>query len=152
MSADPPAKPMYSGTYERTLDAKNRVTIPSQWVAQGVADFQVVVSSQAESTYLVVMPPEEFAWVERRIEALEIPQAEKTRAIRAFYSSARGVTADKQGRILLPEDFCRKAGLGMEVVLAGTKSRFEIWDAGKWRAASQADQAVLSRTMEMIGL
>lgn len=143
---------MYSGSFERTLDAKNRVTIPSQWVAQGVVDFQVVLSSQPQEPYLIVMPPAEFARMEQMIQALDMPQAAKAKAIRGFYSSARAVTADKQGRIVLPEDFCKRARLVTDVVLAGTRSRFEIWDAALWKAASEADEAVLRRTMELIGL
>jgi MraZ protein len=152
MSSETPVEAIFSGTYERTLDSKNRVTIPAQWVAQGVAEFQIVPNHQPNEPFLIALPSAEFARMEARILALDKPAAEKRRAIRSFYSSARAVSADKQGRILLPDDYCTKVGLSTDVVLLGGKARFEIWDADRWRASCAADEPVLQEIAELIGL
>lgn len=152
MNTETPAEAIYSGEFPRSLDAKNRVTIPASWVSQGVVDFQVVPKTSEKDSFLVVLPPKEFAQMEAKILELDKPMDKKRIAVRAFYSSARAVAADKQGRILLPEDYCKKAGLGTEVVLVGGKSRFEIWDASRWRAASEDLSAAFQEMAEEIGL
>jgi MraZ protein len=152
MSTATTAEAIYSGTFERTLDAKNRVTIPAAWVAQGVTEFQVVPNHKVDEPFLIVLPPAEFERIESKIEALDQPAAVKRKAIRSFYSSARAVSADKQGRLLLPEDYCRKADLETEVVLLGGKSRFEIWGAKRWAAASADATPILEDIAEQIGL
>jgi MraZ protein len=152
MNANSPAEAIYSGTFERSLDSKNRVTIPASWVGQGVSEFQVVPNHKPDEPFLIVLPPGEFARMEARIEALNQPAALKRKAIRSFYSAARAVAADKQGRILLPEDYCRQAELQSDVVLLGGKSRFEIWSADRWRSASNEDRPVFQSIAEEIGL
>jgi MraZ protein len=152
MNATQPAEAIYSGTFERSLDNKNRITIPASWVNQGVSDFQVVPNHKPDEPFLIVLPPAEFARMEARIEALDQPASLKRKAIRSFYSAARAVSADKQGRILLPDDYCRIAGFAGEVVLLGGKSRFEIWSADRWRATSTEDLPVFQSIAEEIGL
>lgn len=143
---------IFSGTYERTLDAKNRVTIPSVWVDFGVTEFQVVPSSGREERYLIVMPPWEFARVEEKIMGTNWSASEKQKAIRRFYTSARMVVLDKQGRLLLPEEHCQWAGLGQEVALLGAKDRFEIWDAGRWKRSVEADEEKTAAILSEAGL
>ncbi|MCX7713846.1 MAG: hypothetical protein N2035_09345 [Chthoniobacterales bacterium] len=143
---------IFSGTYERTLDSKNRVTIPSVWVEYGVTEFQVVPSSGGGDPYLIVLPPWEFAMIEERINGTKRTESEKRLAIRAFYSAARQVILDKQGRMLLPEDYCRRAELGSEVALLGAKSRFEIWNAERWRASLNRNAGAINSILDEAGL
>jgi MraZ protein len=152
MNATQPAEAIYSGSFERTLDNKNRITIPASWVSQGVSEFQVVPNHKPDEPFLIVLPPAEFARMEAKIEALDQPASIKRKAIRSFYSAARAVSADKQGRILLPDDYCRLAGLAGEVMLLGGKSRFEIWSSDRWRAACNDDLPVFQTIADQIGL
>jgi len=151
----PPGSPVnavYSGTFERSLDAKKRVTVPAKWLDGGEQDFQVIRNPQPDSPCLIVMPPEEFAQMEGRIQGSDLPAPRKRKAIRQFYSSAHAVTSDKQGRILLPEEVCSQAGLTSEVVLVGSKSRFEVWSKQHWQAAVSEDQEAYLEAAELIGL
>lgn len=141
---------VYSGTFERSLDPKNRVTIPARWLEGEGQEFQLV--PKPNEPYLLVLPPAEFAAMEDRIEGLPISEAEKRRAIRMFYASARPVTVDKQGRILLPEEMVAKAELGSEVVLVGSKSRFEIWQRARWNESAAAAQPDFAHLANQIGL
>ena len=138
MNSEIPTEAIYSGEFPRTLDAKHRLTIPAGWVGQGETEFQIVMSANPAQPFLIAIQPGEFAVMEKRIQALQKTENEKRMAIRSFYSAARAVSSDKQGRILLPEDHCSKAQLKTDVVLIGCKSRFEIWDAGLWNQAQEA--------------
>lgn len=148
MSRDATTGKIYAGTFHRTMDAKNRVTVPSEWLQEDGAFFVLPAQSN-----LSVMPSSELA---RKAEELgEMLPAGPTRqaALRKIYSSARQVEPDKQGRILLPEDLCKKAELAGEVVFAGVEKRFEIWNPAKWSsAAEQAPDEEVRRALEAVGL
>ena len=53
------------------------------------------------------------------------------------------VETDKQGRITIRADFCKKIGLKKSVTIAGTGKRLEIWD-------TDTRNAELERQSEMI--
>ena len=56
----------YAGTFERSMDAKNRVTIPAAWLNGGPDEFHAIPEPSGDC--LIVMPPEEFDSIESRIE------------------------------------------------------------------------------------
>jgi MraZ protein len=140
----------YAGTFERSMDAKNRVTVPAAWLDGGPGDFHALASPAGD--FLIVMPPSEFDAMEERIKASGVTPQEQRKAIRQFYGQARTVAADSQGRILLPEEQCSQAGLGGDVVLVGGKSRFEIWSAERWSAVREEESATFQHVAELIGL
>ncbi len=150
MQRESTSGPIYAGAFERSMDAKNRVTIPSEWLREEGFGFHTIPSAHDE--FLVVMPPAEFDQIEARIQASDAPAMEKRQAIRQFYGSARAVTTDKQGRILLPEEHCKRTGLSGDVVMVGSRSRFEIWSAARWTEATQAEAPVYQKLADMIGL
>jgi len=148
---NPAPKPIsYAGTFERSMDAKNRVTIPAAWLDGGPDDFHAIPHPSGD--FLMVMPPEEFDSVEASIKQSGIPAIEQRKAIRHFYSQARAVGADSNGRILLPEEQCDALKLKGDIVLVGGRSRFEIWNAKRWAAVSAADSNSYRQVAEMIGL
>lgn len=129
----------YAGTFERSMDAKNRVTIPSGWLNEGQDEFHAIPHSSGD--FLMVMPPEEFDSIATSIKQSGISVERQRKVIRQFYSKARAISADAQGRILLPEDHCGALSLKGDVVLVGGHSRFEIWNTKRWTAVS-AEEAV----------
>lgn len=150
MSKESSVGPIYSGAYKRSMDAKNRVTIPSDWLNQVETRFYAIPDSRQE--FLVVMPHEEFDRIESKIQASDATPSEKRTAIRQFYSDAHSVTADKQGRVLLPDEHCKRTGLGGEVMIVGSRSRFEIWSAERWAEASDKQVPVYQKIADLIGL
>ena len=147
----PIQKPIiYAGTFERSMDAKNRVTIPATWLNDGADEFHAIPHPSAD--FLMVMPPEEFDSIEARIKQSGEPATEQRKAIRHFYSRAHAVGADSNGRILLADEQCDALGLKGDVVLVGSRSRFEIWNAKRWATVSAAESASCRKVAEMIGL
>lgn len=142
---------IYSGTFERSLDAKKRVAIPSAWVSGEGEEFHVVPSPNGGQ--LLVMGREELS--SYRKQFLDLPTrtaVEKQRAIRTFFGSAHAVTTDKQGRIVLPERHCDRAGLKGEVVFIGVDSRFEIWSKERYEADALDSYATFQMAATEIGL
>ena len=137
------------------MDAKNRVTVPSEWLTEKEGGERFWVVPDLNKNYLRVMPPDEFARQEDTLDAMLPPGKKREEAKRFFYAIARQVETDKQGRILLAAELCEKAGLSATVTFVGVKTKFEIWDAAKWSSASSPETALSDETraaLEAIGL
>ena len=145
------AKTLYSGTFERSMDAKKRVAIPASWLSKDDGEIFHIIPHPADG-YLMVMPPAEFDRWEQRIQESQATAAEKRMAIRKFYSEAHTVTTDRQGRVLLSEKHCDRAGLAGEVVFAGGRSRFEIWSRERYTAVDAGHSDAYKRVAGVIGL
>jgi len=92
MSKTTPIAISYAGTFERSMDAKNRVTIPAAWLSGGPDEFHAIPGPSGDC--LIVMPPAEFDSIESRIEQSGAAAPERRKAIRQFYGQARSVSAD----------------------------------------------------------
>lgn len=143
---------IYAGEFHRAMDAKNRVTVPSEWLS-GDGDVFFVLPAKNN---LSVMPAAELALQEEKLNAVTSPGAARQEALRRIYGGARQVEPDKQGRILLPVEYCKRADLSGEVVFVGVKGRFEIWNATKWSIVANQESALLSEearlALEALGL
>ena len=66
--------------------------------------------------------------------------------------AAQHAIADRQGRLVLPEELCRKIGLKDEVALVGNRGRFEIWNLQRWKRAHEEETATYQHVANVIGL
>lgn len=143
--------PIFSGEYRHALDEKNRVTIPSRWRHGGSAEFFVVPNPTKPC--LTAMPSEVFRNAGEQIAAQTgISPAQHRTFIRQFYSRAQILAADKQGRMLLPEDFCKRAGLKNEAVLSGGRDRFDIWSPSGWAKEKETSESTFGEVWRVAGL
>jgi MraZ protein len=72
--------------------------------------------------------------------------------MRQFYSRSQHVVADKQGRILLPEEYCKRFKLEGEIILVGVKETFELWNPEAWQGTQTAEEATYDRWAEQMGI
>jgi MraZ protein len=143
--------PIFSGEFCHALDPKNRVTIPAKWRAGEADEFYVTADSSGR--FLRVMPPGQFRAVGDKLNANPaITPKERAEFLRRFYSGSQQVLADKQGRVLVPEELGRLVGLAGEVVLVGAFETFEIWNPEAWQSTKRAGEANYERVAELIGL
>ena len=151
MSKSMSSSTVYAGEFRHTVDAKHRVTIPSRWRAEEGEEFFAV--PDPAGSFLMILPPREFDRVKTDLEAnTTVSPADRRKFIRRFYALAQLVSVDKQGRVLLPEDCCRRLGLEGEVVLIGSHSRMEIWNPQRWAAATADEDEVFRRVAGEVGL
>jgi MraZ protein len=142
---------IYAGEFRHAVDAKHRVTIPSRWRGEDGEEFFAV--PDPAGSFLMILPPHEFDRVKSDVEQnAKISPADRRKFIRRFYALAQMVSVDKQGRILLPEDYCRRLGLDGEVVLIGSHSRMEIWNTQCWAAATAEEDEAFRRVAGEVGL
>jgi MraZ protein len=143
---------VYAGEFRHAVDTKHRVTVPSRWRADGDSEEFFAVPDPA-GNFLMILPPQEFDRVKSDVEANPaIPPSDRRKFIRRFYALAQLVSVDKQGRILLPEEYCRRLGLEGEVVLIGSHSRMEIWNSQRWSDSTAAEEEVFRRVAGEVGL
>lgn len=132
---------VFTGTYEHTIDAKQRVAIPSE-VRSQIKRAEGVDAGGSIGLYVTLGDDSVLclytdSGFERRAAELDDSTADADELLeyeRLLFSLARRVELDKQGRIRIPETLLEQTQLGSEVVLLGVKDHLEIRDRKAWKA------------------
>ena len=136
---------LFVGTYEHTIDAKQRLAVPSE-IRDGLKperDGETFYAVLLEGPTLALYTERGF---EKRAEELDRSERSPEEVLlyeRIFYSNAARLEIDKQGRIRLPERLLNQVGLKRDVVLIGVKDHLEIHDREAW--LKQMDDLLKSR-------
>jgi MraZ protein len=151
MDSAPPSERFYAGEFRHSLDEKNRVTIPARWRRDEAEEF--ILLPQTNQQFLLVLSPEDFARMSSAVESNDAVSARDRRVfLRQLHSRAQHAIADRQGRLVLPEELCRKVGLKGEVALVGGRGRFEIWNLQRWKRANEEETPTYEHVANVIGL
>ena len=138
------------GEYNHTIDAKNRLIIPSKFRETLGEEFVV---TKGLDGCLFVYDHAEWAAFEQKLRNLPLTSREARTFVRFFLAGAAGVEEDKQGRILIPSVLREFADLKKDVVLIGVVSRIEIWSKERWEEeAAQGDMESIAEHMSQLGL
>lgn len=149
-AADLP-QPFYAGDFRHAIDDKNRITIPSRWRRDEGEEF--VILPDAQNQYLLVMSPAELLRMSGVAEMDgTIPAAQRRVFSRQLHARSQHVVVDKQGRLVLPDDLCKKMNLRGEVALVGGRGRFEIWNRQRWKRAHEDETPTYQHVANLIGL
>ncbi len=136
----------YNSCYQHGVDEKRRVQIPAKWrpTQPGVEFTLVVWPKPKEGPCLRVLPPKQMAGLMRDIDAM--PNSDPSKVVLKRFIGSESVQApvDKAGRICLPEEMARAAGIGDVAVLVGLLDRFEIWSPERF-AKVKASDAILAQ-------
>ena len=145
--------PIFSGESRHALDEKLRVTVPARWRRSQDSGDEFFITVDRSGRFLRAMPPETFAGVIQKLANKPgLAEADISKFERMFYARSRHLTSDKQGRLLLPADYCASVGIKKEVVLVGTRASFEIYNPSTWENTQQAEAATFDRLAELAGL
>lgn len=130
---------MFLGEHQHSLDLKGRVILPAEF-RPSLAEGGVIATFPGGC--LAVYDKREFERVSDEVVEGLRAGTHRLDAARAFFSDAKEVTPDRQGRIPIPLALREYAELDKEVVLTGMLNRIEIWDRQRWqdrKAAGRAD-------------
>lgn len=120
----------FRGTFDYTLDAKNRLTVPAKW-RPSLSDG--VVLSKSTAKCIAVWTPERFdAYTESAVSQFNELDPQRDELERYFHSGSHEVELDSAGRIMIPAFLLKYAGLTKDVVITGMRTRMEIWDRATW--------------------
>lgn len=121
---------LLAGTFELTIDAKNRLSIPF--------GIRKKLNPETDGHAMYVLPgrrpgtlslyPEKYY---ERLRA-DLPEDEalsdEAFAYRQFeFAQSALLDPDSQGRVLIPERLLKRAGLEKEVVLIAVRDHLELW-------------------------
>ena len=113
------------GEFKSTLDAKGRMNIPLKLREEMGNDLVL-----AKTIGIKVYSKEDWQKLVERIN--ELPQV-KTQSIKRFlFGSAYEISADKQGRVSVPQPLREYAALTSDIVVVGLEGTAEIWDKASW--------------------
>lgn len=120
----------FRGTFDYSLDAKNRLTVPARFRA--VLAEGVVMAKATEPCVQLWVPRDYDAFTQSALSGLNpaSPDAQKLR--RFFNANSHDTDLDSAGRVGFPPFLLEHAGLQKEVVVTGAGDRLEIWDRDRW--------------------
>src|SRR5262245_33484724 len=107
---------MFYGTHEHTIDEKSRLTLPAKF--REALGGGVVLVPGFDNT-VDVYPRESWEANVERITTLDSLTREAREMKRFVFGGTTVTDLDKQGRVLVPPDLVRHAGLGKEVAVVG---------------------------------
>lgn len=153
MGAEETLEPTYyNSLYRHGVDEKRRVQIPAKWrPAKPEVEFTLILWPKAkEGPCLRVLPPKEMAELMRDIDAMPNGDPNKVVLKRFIGSESVQVTVDKSGRICLPEEMARAAGIKDQAILVGLLDRFEIWNPVRYEAVKASDAVMAHEAFKMM--
>ena len=121
----------FFGEYSRNVDDKGRVTIPTSFRNNlGEGNFLVVFGS---GEYLTVYTSDDWNTYFSKHQVDDYEDEQKLKELRTIARTVQQVKFDAQGRVGIPDQHRKHAGIGEgdEVVIIGLGNRIEIWHKDK---------------------
>lgn len=120
----------FRGTFDHSLDAKNRLTVPSKF--RSALSGGLVIAAGIEPCAAVWPAAEYEAFVQRAVAPFPELSPERRQLTRFFSANAFDAELDSAGRVMVPPKLLAHAGLTKETVVVGADSCLELWDPGRW--------------------
>jgi MraZ protein len=142
----------YNSCYRHGVDGQRRVQIPAKWRPEkNGADLTMILWPKHQAgNCLRVLPPKEMAELVADIDAMPKGDAKKTVLKRIIGSESVRIVLDQGGRICLPEEMSRAAGIKDEAVFVGLLDCFEIWNPARYENAKALDAAFASEAFKLM--
>lgn len=124
----------YTGRYRFGVDRSHRLSLPARWRQEGMPqDFVVMLWPVGVDRHLLALPLNRWEEILRTVVGQRSFFDEKFNAgVRALASNVGYVNVDKVGRVALPEQLVRSAGIKEEAEIFGLIDRFEIWNPDRY--------------------
>ncbi len=152
---------MFRGTFEHSIDAKGRTSLPAKFREvlankYGGAEGQtLVVTPSPLDPCLRIYPMEEWSLVEETLAARGNFDPRINALLRLFVGGAHETPLDKLGRMLVAPTLREHGGLSKDVAFVGSLRFIEMWDTERlraWKKKQQEEVADLSSALAELGL
>lgn len=115
---------MFTGTYENSIDSKNRMIIPSKYRNQLGGE---CVLARGYDRCLYIYSMEDWTILAGRLKELRQSDPDMREFIRKLFSQAAECTLDAQGRILIPQNLKTYARINKDLITLGAMDKIEVW-------------------------
>lgn len=130
----------FTGTFEHTIDSKNRLAIPAELRGQvqrecelGEGDTIRLVVTIGDNRSLRIYTEPGFEKRAERLRDMDVDRRKRTEFRRLMFARSQLTELDKQGRLLLPAQLLAWSGLSGPVVLLGVEDHLEVRDREQWQ-------------------
>ena len=138
----------FVGSFNHSLDAKNRVFIPSKFREELGKEFYI---TRKFDTYLSVYTAEEWEAYVQKIS--ELPEADAEEFQDFILGAAQKCIPDASGRIVLDERLMRHAKIEKNIVFVGSGKQIRIFAEDIWNEReSRRDYEKMRHIMRQYGL
>ena len=124
---------MWYGEYFHTLDEKDRFILP--------AKFRDKIKTLKQKNFFItrgldgclfLFHQEVWATLEEKLKSLSFTKQQSRFFNRLYFSGAKEVEIDSQGRVGVPDYLKDFAQIKREIIIIGVSDRIEVWDKGRW--------------------
>lgn len=143
---------VYIGEDLHAIDPKGRLNLPARLrrVAAKHGGLSLWIMPGFEEC-LVILDEEGYLAYSERIRNLPMSARDARLFERKLYPRIAELEPDAQGRIVIPENLRRLAGLEGEVLIRGTNDRIELWNPARWAAYEVAhDQSMAEIAQNLV--
>lgn len=130
---------MLVGYHLHTIDESGRIIIPSKfrdWLRKGkgerTSELYSVIRDVDDVTFLQFYPEETWRKFVENLKMASMSSPEAEWYLKKIAWDADSLNVDKQGRIILPQRFIKRANLKKNIVIVGVFDYFEVWDLEIW--------------------
>ena len=131
----------FRGTFEHSLDAKHRLTIPAKFRAALSGGVVLAPSPEIEEgapRTVALWTPEGYDAFTGAVLAGLNPSEPRARELKRFYFNASFDTElDAANRVMIPGNLMDYAGLAKEVTVTGSGECLEVWDRARHKANAE---------------
>jgi MraZ protein len=121
----------FNGTFEHTLDAKNRLTVPSRFRAELAGGVFLV---QGPDPCISLYPAKTYeAITQTALKGLNPLSTQARRLKRMFHAYAMDTELDSAGRVMLTPRHLSHANIERDVVVIGAGDCLELWARSPWQ-------------------
>lgn len=143
---------MFIGTYNNSIDAKNRMIVPAKFREE--LGYKVVLTLGIDNC-IYLYPMKEWEVFMEKLAKLPISDPKARNFARNFTGNAEECEVDRQGRITLPQNLREQTGIVKELTTIGCMNKIEIWSREEYEGAGdqvQMDRGEIAKGMVEYGI
>lgn len=125
---------LFLSTFTNKIDSKGRVSVPAQFRSSlvnkefsGVVVYESFVNECIEGCDI-----ERIKQISESIDNLDPFSQDRDALATALLGGSVQLTIDNEGRVVMPENLLKKAGIKDQAVFVGKGATFEIWQPKKF--------------------
>ena len=136
---------MFFGSFEHTLDEKNRLLIPSRLRNRLGAKLFIMKGYEGS---LSIYPEEQFEKYLKKLQNLPYESKLSRDFERISLSSVFELEVDRVNRIQIPTALIHKFSISKDVVVVGVIDHIEVWSKSKWDAYLKENESTFEEKSE----
>ncbi len=129
-------RPLFTGSAEHSLDDKGRLVVPARFRERLGAGFFLTIADP--DPCLALYPAAAWADICARLEAAPKKDVAFRAYVRRLFAHTEELSADTQGRLVIPAALRAYAGIEKDVVSIGSLKRVELWSKQRYAAHAQS--------------